>query len=262
MMKLFDKSVRALALLYALGFACMAHANGQSSPFNGSWKIEPGTLKYAGPTMSVAVNANGFTVSRGGEAQPEVVCDGKAHDSSDSTMTTCTKSAAGYAISVSKGGKTIRKVAITMSADGNTRTAKSEIFPPDGSPFTVTTVSKRVSGGPGFAGEWKEVKFSSSTDSGILTIAVKGNMVAFKETDSPKPIDCKLDGTETKANGGTMSVKLADPHTLKVTYKDEHAKVRRENAFVLSADGKSITETDVTPAPSTSKMVVVLQKVS
>jgi hypothetical protein len=55
-------------------------------------------------------------------------------------------------------------------------------------------------------------------------------------------------------------VKLADPHTLKVTYKDEDGKVRRENSFVLSDDGASITETDVTPAPSPSTMSVVLRK--
>jgi len=256
-MKRFSESVCIVMFLYAVNLTCMA----QTSPFNGSWKLNPATLKYTGPTMSVAVDADGFTVTRGGQAQPKVVCDGKAHDdASDGTKTTCTKSAAGYAISVSKGGKITRKVAIALSADGNTRTAKSQVFPPDGSPFTITTVSQRVSGGPGFAGDWREVKFSSSTDSGILTIAINGNSVAFKETDSPKPINCKLDGSDTKAGGGTMSVKLADPHTLKVTYKDEHAKVRRENTFALSADGKSITETDITPAPSVSKMVVVLQK--
>jgi hypothetical protein len=261
MMKRLTRSVCPAMFLYAVSLTCIAHA--QSSPFNGSWKLDPATLKYTGPTMSVAVDADGFTTTRGGQAQPKVVCDGKAHDdASDGTKTTCTKSGTGYAISVSKDGKTIRKVAIALSADGNTRTTKAQVFPPDGSPFTVTMVSKRISGGPGFAGEWKEVKFSSSTDSGILSIAINGNTVALKETDSPKPINCKLDGSDTKTGGGTMSVKLADPRTLKVTYKDEHAKVRRENTFALSADGKSITETDLTPAPSTSKMVVVLKKVS
>jgi len=48
-----------------------------------------------------------------------------------------------------------------------------------------------------------------------------------------------------------MSVKLADPHTLKVTYKDDDGKVRRENTFVLGEDGTTITETDVNPAPVT-----------
>jgi hypothetical protein len=189
------------------------------------------------------------------------VCDGKEQKSTNGTILTCTKSADGYAIAASKDGKTTRKTAISISGDGKTRTSKSEVFPADGEPFTMTTISERVLGGPGLAGEWTEVKTSSSQDSGVLSIAVNGDTVDFKETDSPKPMTCKLDGTETKfPGGGSMSVKLADPHTLKVTYKDNDGKVRRENTFALSEDGTTITETDVTPAPSLSTMLVVLHK--
>jgi hypothetical protein len=209
----------------------------------------------------VATDADGYTITRGGQAQPKVVCDGTAHPSTDGTALTCTKSADGYAISASKDGKPIRRATISISGDGKTRTVKSEIFPSDGEPYTTTTIFERVSGGPGPAGEWKEVKSSSSQDSGILSIAVNGDTVDFKETDIPKPVTSKLDGTETKLpGGGTMSVKLADPHTLKVTYKDGDGKVRRENTFALSGDGTMITETDVTPAPSPSTMSVVLHK--
>ena len=56
-------------------------------------------------------------------------------------------------------------------------------------------------------------------------------------------------------------MKLADPHTLKVTYKDGDGKVRRENTFALGEDGTTITETDVTPAPSPSTLSVVLHKI-
>ena len=56
-------------------------------------------------------------------------------------------------------------------------------------------------------------------------------------------------------------MKLADPHTLKVTYKDDEGKVRRENTFALDEKGTTITETDVTPAPSPSTMSVVLHKI-
>jgi|KBSMisStaDraftv2_1062788.scaffolds.fasta_scaffold56706_1 hypothetical protein len=246
----------AMSLL-ALSPACIA----QSNPWNGSWKLDPSSLKYEGSTFSVATNADGFTVTRGGEAQPKVVCDGKEQKQPDGTTLACTKSADGYALTTSKGGKPTRKTTISISADGKTRTSESQIIPADGEPYTMTMISDRVSGGPGPAGDWKEARFSSSQDSGVLSIAVKGDSVDFKETDGPKPITCKLDGTETKfPGGGSMSVKLADPHTLKVTYKDEDGKVRRENSFVLSDDGASITETDVTPAPSPSTMSVVLRK--
>ena len=257
MMKRLCVSVCAVMCLLASVRPCLA----QSNPWNGSWKIEPSSLKYQGATFSVATDADGFTITRGGEAQPKVVCDGTAHKSVSDTKITCTKSASGYEITVSKDGKTTRKTTISIADGGKKRISKSQIFPPDGAPYTTTMISGRVSGGPGLAGEWKEAESSSSQDSGILTIAVKGDMVDFKETDTPKPVSCKLDGTETKfPTGDSMSVKLANPHTLKVIYKDSEGKVRRENTFALSQDGKTISETDVTPAPSRSTMVVTLHK--
>jgi hypothetical protein len=254
-MKRVFVSVFSLVCLVALNRSCVAQAN----PWDGSWKEDPSSLKYSGSTFSVATDADGFTTTRGGKANPKVVCDGKPQTIPEG-MLTCTKSGMGYAIDLSKDGKTLRKTMLSVSADGKTRTAKNEVFPTDDKPFTNTTTSERVSGGPGMAGVWKETKVVQSRDSGILTIKVTGDSVAFKETDNSKPIICKLDGTETKINDvGTISLKLADPHTLKVTYRSD-GKVRRENTFVLSADGKMITETDVTPDPSPSTMSLMLHK--
>jgi hypothetical protein len=87
----------------------------------------------------------------------------------------------------------------------------------------------------------------------MLTIQVNADNIDFKETDNDRPITCKLDGTPTAIGTRSMSVKLADPNTLKVTYSDD-GKVQRENTFVLSPDGQSIQETDVTPSPSPSSM--------
>jgi hypothetical protein len=256
-MKALCVGVCAAMSLLALNPASIA----QSNPWNGSWKLDPSSLRFEGSTYSVATDDDGFTVTRGGEAQPKVVCDGKEHKTANDIMLTCAKSVDGYAITANKDGKTTRKTTVSVSADGKTQTRKSEFFPPEGEPYTMTNVAERVSGAPGAAGEWKDVKFSSSQDSGILSIAVSGDSVDFKETDTPKPITCKLDGTDAKTpGGGSMSVKLADPHTLKVTYKDDEGKVRRENTFVLNEDGTSITETDVTPAPVPSTMSVVLRK--
>jgi hypothetical protein len=122
-------------------------------------------------------------------------------------------------------------------------------------------VSTRVSG-TNADGMWKETKFGSSEDNGVLMIEVNGDTAKFKETDYPQPLTVKLDGSQTKmgGDGSTVALKLADPHTLKVTYRDSKGKIRRENTFVLSADGKSITETDMTPAPAESKMVLTLHK--
>ena len=249
-------SICALIVLAASSHPTQA----QSNPWNGSWKTDVSSMKYTGPTYTVATDADGFTVTMGGAANPKVVCDGQPKTSPTGTAITCVKSASGYEVTTTRDGKTLRKTTNTVSSDGTTLTRKIENFPADDVPWTMTRTSTRVSGGPGFAGDWKETNVSESQDSGILTIAVKGDSIDFKETDQTKPTTCKLDGTEIKINETqTMAVKLQDPHTLKVSYS-VGGKVQRENTFVLSTDGKSITETDITPAPGESTTSLVLNK--
>lgn len=241
----------------ALNLPCVA----QSNPWNGSWKADPASLKYEGPSFSVATDAGGYTITRYGTASPKVVCDGQPHANPDGTSTSCTKSGSGYQVENTKEGKAVNKGTVTVSSDGKTLTRTMEFFPSDGSPYTMTFISTRVSGSAGFDGVWKQTKFSESQDNGVLGIEVNGDSVAFKETDNDKPITCKLDGSETAfGNGGTMSAKLVDPHTLKITYKGSDGKVRRENTFVLSADGSTVTETDITPTPAPSRMSLVFHK--
>jgi len=256
MTKQYGISVSALTCFVALAIPCIA----QQNPWNGSWKLDRSTLKYDGPTVSVAEDADGFTVTRGGKAGPKVVCDGKPNAPDNGVTTTCHKSGAGYQLENTRDGKPVSKLKIELSSDGKKITRTIDITPSDGSPFTITTTSKRISGGPGFSGTWKETGFTESQDTGVLAIEVKGDSVDLKETDNDKPITCKLDGTPTTVSGTrTMSVKQDGPRTLKVTYSND-GKVSRENTFVLSADGKTVKETDVTPAPSPSTMSVMFHK--
>jgi hypothetical protein len=254
-MKRFGMSVCALVSFAALTLPCVA----QDNPWNGSWKIDASTIKYDGPTFSVVTDAEGYTVTRAGTPGPKVICNGQPQmDKGEAT--TCTKAGAGYQLELTKDGRQTGKVTISLSKDGKVMTRKGEFFPADESPYTMTSTAHRVSGGPGVSGEWRQVDVKESQDTGILTIAVDGDSVAFRETDAPTSITCKLDGTETKAFGTTtIAIKQEDPHTLKVTYRSD-GKIRRENTFVLSADGKTITETDVTPDPSPSTTSMVFNK--
>jgi hypothetical protein len=256
-MKRFGISLCALASFTALTLPCIAQDS--PNPWNGSWKVDRSSLKYDGPTMSVATDADGYTVTRDGKARPKVTCDGKPNAPVDGTTTTCNKTGNGYALENSRDGKLVSKVKIEPSADGMTMTRTAEITPSEGDPFTITTTSKRVSG-DGTSAVWKETGFIESQDTGVLTVQVNADSVDFKETDNDKAITCKLDGTPTDLGGGrTMSAKLDGPHTLKVTYSGD-GKVQRENTFVLSEDGKTIEETDITPAPTASTMTVSFNK--
>jgi hypothetical protein len=242
-MKRIGLSVCA-ALCCVVSPFCMA----QDSPWNGSWKADTATMKYDGPAFSVVTDTDGFTVTMGGVANPKITCDAGPNKLPNGVMTTCTTTETGYEVNSSKDGKPTTHVKISIGADGKTLTRRSLVFAPDGSTYTVTTRSERVSGGPGMAGSWKAVSFAESQDTGVLTIKVDGDSVAFKETDNDKPIVCKI------------AIKPDGAQTLKVTYAGEDGKVRRENTFVLSADGTAITETDVTPEPGASTMTLTLKK--
>jgi hypothetical protein len=255
-MKRYGMSICAFACFLSLTVPSM----GQENPWNGSWKMDRSTLKYDGPTTSVLTDADGYTVTRGGKTGPKVVCDGKPNPPDAGTVTTCTKTPTGYALENTRDNKQTSKVKIELSPDGKTMTRIAKIFPAEGSPFTITFVSKRVSGGAGAPVVWKETSFEESQDTGVLTFLVKDDSIEIKETDSDKPVTCKLDGTAVPIGGTrTMSAKMEGPRTLKVTYSN-HGEVQRVNTFAVSPDGKMIKETDVTPAPSPSTMTVSFHK--
>ncbi len=257
-MKRVSIGVWAFACSICCSLPCLAQAN----PWNGSWKIDPSTMKYDGPTMSIATDADGYVVTRQGKAGPKTVCDSKPHKDPNGTgMVTCTKAGSGYVLEVSDKGKRTNKITATVSADGKTMTRRNLTFPVDGSsPFTMTTTAKRTSGGAGMNGDWKVVSVKESQDKGILSIHVNGDTVAFKETDNDKPVMLKLDGTPVKFLGGTMAAKRDGDHTLRVTYAGDDGKMRRDNTFELSSDGKTLTETDKTPDPSPSTLSMKFHK--
>jgi hypothetical protein len=258
-MKKYGTGLCALVAFAALTLPCIAQDN---NPWNGSWKLDRSSLKYDGPTFTVAKDADGYTITRGGKTEPKVICNGQPNAPVNGVVTTCTKTPNGYDLVRTRDGKPTSTSKIEGSPDGNTVTQTVNITPPDGSPYTMTFTSKKVSSSGDANGDpvtWKEVSFTESQDTGILTIQVHGDSIDFKETDNDKPITCKLDGTPTTMGTRSMSVKQPDPHTLKVTYSN-NGHVERENTFVLSADGQSIQETDVTPAPTESTMTVTLHK--
>ena len=257
-MNRYRAGVCALGYLFVFASTGVAQEAAQSNPWNGTWKADVSSMKYEGATASILITPTGYTLTREGTTT-KVVCDGKPMAPVNGVETACTKTATGYALENTRDGKPSSHVKLTMSPDGTTMTRVAEVTPAGEDPYTVTFVSKKVSGGKGEPTVWKESSFTESQDTGVLSIQVNGDSIDLKETDNDKPITCSLDGTPTKMGTRSMAVTLADPHTLQVTYSN-NGKVQRKNSFVLSEDGKSIVETDVTSAPSTSTMTLTLRK--
>ena len=249
-------SIRAVLGLILVPCGCLA----QDNPWNGSWKADPSSLRYEGPTYSVKTEPDGYTVIVDGKAQPKTLCNGAAQDMGGGVTRLCTRTSNGYVLESTKDGKVVRRATLTNMPGGPVTSRKVEMFPADGPPVSTLDTSKKLPGGNGATTLWKETSFTESADTGILTIHIAGNQVEFKETDVKEPDKLTLDGTEKRISDfETMALKQVDAHTLKETFKNNDGSLRQENTFVLSPDGKSIRETDVSKARS-STMTIVLRK--
>jgi hypothetical protein len=132
----------ALGCLMALALPCAAQEGSQNNRWNGSWKADSSSMKYDGPTVSIATSADGYTITREGKPT-RVVCDGKPNAPVNGTVTSCTKTPTGYALENTREGKPDSHVKVDISPDGATMTRVAEIINPEGAPNTITLVSKR-----------------------------------------------------------------------------------------------------------------------
>jgi hypothetical protein len=254
-MKHIGINVFALACVVGLSVPCVA----QDNPWNGSWKLDKSTVKFDGPIISVATKENSFIVSRYGRLAPNHICDGQPRKQDDGRGTTCITTSTGYVIitaATEDGKQPELKETVSFSKDGNSMTIVNDTTQ-QGRPIKTQYISKRISGGPGFGGEWKQVTPTESpSDPGILGIDVQGDSVVFTHSDSMKPMTYKLDGTPTTIGGQrTVEAKLDGSHTLTVTNRN-NGNVAQEITFVLSADGHTIQEKEVTPEPAPGKTLV------
>ena len=145
-MKSYGISLCALACFTALTLPCAAQdSNSSTNPWHGSWKMDPSSLKYDGPTVSITTDATGYTITRGGKADPKVVCDGKPNPPNDGATTTCTKTATGYALENTRADKTATPPSGRRPASRSRRTPASS---PSRSTATASTLRNRITTSP------------------------------------------------------------------------------------------------------------------
>jgi len=229
----------------------------QSNPWNGSWKLDEKTVQYEGYEFKMAVEGQTVTSTIGGEAQPGIVCDGAPHPLTKTVARTCSLTPDGMEATVMRDG--VKSSTMVMTVNANEVSRKITYYPKDEPSYSITSIATRIGPGTGLTGTWKSTSVNESLEE-PMTIAVHGDSIDFKETDQQKPTTLKLDGTPFSLGGtSAVSAKLEGSNTLKITYLSG-GKPTRENTFILSADGKSIMETDVTPAPAPSTTKMTLNK--
>ena len=243
-----------------------APALAADSPWNGTWKLNEAKSNFTGNTFTYSMNPNGtLHYSNGSNVSFNFACDGKDYPSVADRTISCTKAdGATYDFTYKAAGKVLGTSVTVISSDGKSITDTYKATKPDGTSFTTTTTSARVSGTAGLAGEWKDTK-SASTSASIMTIAVTGDSFHFAYPEWKQGATVKLDGTYAPFTGAqvpegvTVSYKAVSPTQLNGGTK-LNGKLWSEDTMTLSADGKTITDVSWSPGKPNEKTTAVYDK--
>jgi hypothetical protein len=251
----------ALALL-----AASAGASATDSPLAGTWKLNVDKSTLAGQTLSYTTTATGFHYSNGSTVKFDFALDGKDYQVIPGRTVSWTKSGDNSWDSVYKNGKgtVIAKVHRTLSADGKTMTVVSTDYHADGTTSDETDVRARVSGGPGLAGTWKEVKIDRASNTTVISVPSAGH-IKYEIPSEKETIEGAVDGSPspvqgpTVPEGATMTFKQVTPSKIAWSYAVKGV-VLGKGTDTVSSDGKSLTSISWAPGKEAEKTSEVYDK--
>ena len=253
----------SMALLILAAGAGSALAAG--SPFAGTWKLNVAKSKFTGDTFTYSKTATGFHFSDGGPRAYNFAVDGKDYPTVADRTTAWTSAGKNAWDVVTKAhGTVLTKTHRTLSADGKTLTASYTEYRQDGTIVHESDVYTRVSGGPGLAGKWRDVKVQAASDTMTVATPSPGRF----EIDFPSDkvtLAGKTDGSATPATGPTAPPGAVSHYTAAAPNRWEfdgalNGKTFFKGVMTVSADGKTLTRTTWVPGKETEKTVEVYDR--
>ena len=239
---------KTLLLLFFVPVLALA----QSSPFDGTWKVD---MKKAQPPRKpeVYLLQNGMYSCKSCAPAYEVKADGTDQTISGnpyaSTIAVKVIDDRNVDITGKKDGKLMFSSKNAVSSDGNMLTVNwSYNGNPDGGPVTGKDLMKRVAKGPDGAnllsGSWREEKTEDMPES-ALTFSYKttGAEMSFS-SPTGQSYTAKLDGGEVPFKGdpgiNSVSLKKINDHTIEETDMRDGKPVSVAR-MTVSPDGKKMT---------------------
>jgi hypothetical protein len=250
-MKLITISPITITLLF-LGLAPLSRAADDS--FAGKWKFNPEKSQLSGLTYKVEDAGNNKMTFKFGDTAETVSLDGKPHTTRFGSTWEITKNGPNtFKWLRKRNGKTLSDATWTVADDGATSTYDSTVTKPDSSTSHDVVTLKRTGGGTsGLVGTWEstEIKIGSP---GTMEIEKSGtDGYSMKNPEYKEETNFKTDGKAYTpkgpevAHGITVSAKQMGDNKMELTYKLK-GKVTETDAWELSSDGKTLTETITVP---------------
>jgi hypothetical protein len=269
---------RVITLALAASFVCFAQAPvSKAAPslgkFTGTWKEDESKLKISpSDTLKFRRDAQGnLEELRGSEARPlvqPVRFDGKPYsvDGSKNTIVWKQIDKNHFERTIFEDGKLVTTRRIQISDDGKTLTQETERTLVDGKKDVATEGFRRTTGeAQGLAAIWQLVSYHSTIPLQV-TFEAMGDRLKVSVNDG-RGYTAGLDGKPVARTGpavisGSMvALKLIDAQTIEEAQSREGVPTGKAT-MTISADGKTMTRTDVNLAPNASRepSVTVFQK--
>ena len=263
----------AAGLAVAAAVPCMAF----DSEFNGTWKQE---IKLTGESFTITESAGKMHYSNGSTISYDFTCDGKEYTVIADTMnaghtSTCKKNSActlsgaagcssSYEITNEIKGDPLSLTTSEISADGKTLTAVSLDENPDESLVNTINVYTRLSGGPGLAGKWKYVEFTSSAPR-EFTISMTQDEIGWTLAALKQMLSGKMDGKPIAMAGPRvpdgLTYSFQRVNRWKISYEIKlKDKTMVEGELLVSPDANVLTDTSWGPGKEMEKGVDVYVK--
>jgi hypothetical protein len=257
--------VAASVLAGLVGLTVSTAAMAFDSPFTGTWTMDVAKSKVTGDTFTYTKTATGYAYSNGGPISYQFALDGADYPTIPSRSIACTETTPTSMACVAKAaGKIISSASRTLSADGSRLTVDYSTYLPDGATTHGQDVYVRVSGGPGFAGEWKD-ESAKFTPSALMIATPTATTFEMIHPTFKSKVAGATDGTPspwtgpTVPPGATKAFLAAGPATWTYTLM-LRGKVYAKGVMSVSADGKTLTDTSWIPGKESEKKVEVYTK--
>jgi len=258
--------MKSFALALVLLAISTSAALAADSPFVGTWKLNVGKSKLAGNTFTYTATATGFQYSNGSTVKFDFATDGKDYPAFPGRTVSWTKVGDNTWDSVYKDdhGTVLSKIHRVLSPDGKTMTVTSTDYHADGTTSEETVTRARVSGGPGLAGTWKEVKVSPAADTTIISVPSAGH-IKYEFPRDKQFVEGPVDGTPSRfqgqsvPEGATVAFKQKAPNELEWSYAVKGTVMQR-GVDTVSTDGKSLTSVNWVPGKESEKTVQLYDK--
>ncbi len=235
-----------------------------SADWSGTWKADAAKSSFQGPLFTISVEPDGEYHWEQGNTNLVFSCDGKFRSIGQDRMQACVKSSdTALELTRKKDGVTTNTFRWELSDGGARFTSTATAIRPSGPVVTAQIVASRMSGGAGFAGEWRDTSYLQQHTDMILKLEDRVLHIGYPS--AALYLETPLDGAEVAVHGPrtedgtTYSARSIGRREILIVTK-HYGKVLSQGKMVLSRDGRTITESWLNPDRPADKGTLVYDK--